>query len=311
MGRRGWVAIILLTAGLSIATVEAQLSPKPGPVPIPALQKVRDNLYVLGGGDPRVSKEFSGGNTGIFITERGVVLVDTKFAGWGQVILDKVKSVTDKPVTTIINTHTHFDHAGSNTEFPASVNFVAHENTKTYMQQTKCPPVTTCLTGANAQYLPKQTFKDTSTMFSGKDQIDLYYFGAGHTNGDIFVVFRALGVVQTGDLFQVKWLPFIDEINGGSAVAFPDTLKKAIAGIKGVDTVITGHGAVMTWQDLVDHEAILRDFVEKGRAGKKAGQMPAQLAASYKIPAKFANAGYDIVQDSAKTNFEMVYRQLP
>ena len=60
-----------------------------------------------------------GGNTAVFVTANGVVLVDTKLADWGQAILDQVKTVTDKPVTHIINTHTHGDHVGSNDFFPA------------------------------------------------------------------------------------------------------------------------------------------------------------------------------------------------
>ena len=310
MIRRGWMAALLAVGGVSMAAVGAQQSPTPATVPVPGLRKVHDTLYVMGGGDPRASKEFSGGNTSIFIAERGVVLVDTKFAGWGRAILDKVKSVTDKPVIAIINTHTHFDHAGSNAEFPASVHFVAHENTKKYMMQTSCPPVTTCLTGENAKYLPKQTFKDKLTLYSGKDQVDLYYFGPGHTNGDTFVVFPALRTIQTGDMFQVKWLPFIDDKNGGTSLHFGDTLRKVVAGVKNVDTVVTGHGAEMTWNDLREHAEILSDFADVGRAGRKAGRTPDERAKSYKLPAKYMKSGYDIAADRAQANFEMLYREL-
>jgi len=72
----------------------------------------------------------AGGNTAVFVTNDGVVVVDTKLAGWGQVLLDKIKTVTNKPVITIINTHTHGDHTGSNNMFPATVDIIAHENTK-------------------------------------------------------------------------------------------------------------------------------------------------------------------------------------
>src|SRR2546428_8096089 len=90
------------------------------------VDKLRDNLYVLRGG---------GGNTAVFITANGVVVVDTKNPGWGQPILDKIKTLTSKPVTTIINTHTHGDHVSGNVEFPATVDIVAQENTKALMQQ--------------------------------------------------------------------------------------------------------------------------------------------------------------------------------
>jgi glyoxylase-like metal-dependent hydrolase (beta-lactamase superfamily II) len=81
---------------------------------------------------------------------------------------------------------------------------------------------------------------------SGKDRIDLYYFGAGHTNGDTLVVYPALRVLQTGDLFAWKDAPFLDRSNGGSGVELPKTLAKALAGIKNVDTVLPGHSPVTT-----------------------------------------------------------------
>ena len=88
--------------------------------------KIADTLYVLKGG---------GGNTAMFLTAAGVVLVDTKLPGWGQPLLDKVKTLTDKPVTMVINTHAHYDHTNGQVEFPASVEVVAHANTKRYMEE--------------------------------------------------------------------------------------------------------------------------------------------------------------------------------
>ena len=78
-------------------------------------RRLADNLYMIQG---------QGGNTAVFIADNGVVLVDTKLANNGQAILDQVKTVTDKPITHIINTHTHGDHTGSNQFFPASVEIV-------------------------------------------------------------------------------------------------------------------------------------------------------------------------------------------
>src|SRR4029079_2209475 len=153
---------------------------------------------------------------------------------WGQAILDKVKSVTNKPITTIINTHTHGDHNGSNEFFGASVEFVAQENTKTNMEKMDA------FKGDKSVFIPKKTFKDKLTLGKGSDQIDLYYFGRAHTNGDAFVVFRALRVMDSGDALAGKTTPNIDGNNGGSAVAYGNTLAKA-ASINNVDTIITGH----------------------------------------------------------------------
>src|SRR5438552_16712321 len=78
------------------------------------IHKLKDNFYVLTSSTPGNAATFSGGNVAVFITDGGVTLVDDKLAGWGQAVLDKVKSVTSKPITRIINTHTHGDHTGNN-----------------------------------------------------------------------------------------------------------------------------------------------------------------------------------------------------
>jgi glyoxylase-like metal-dependent hydrolase (beta-lactamase superfamily II) len=94
------------------------------------VEKVRNNLYVLSGG---------GGNTAAVVTAHGVVLVDTKLPGWGRPILQSLKEITDKPVTAIINTHTHFDHVSGNVEAPATVEIVAHENAARQMREMRQP----------------------------------------------------------------------------------------------------------------------------------------------------------------------------
>ena len=136
-----------------------------------------------------------GGNTAAFITDAGVVLVDTKLANWGPAILDKVKTVTNKPVTTIINTHTHGDHNGSNEFFGTTVEIVAQENTKANMEKMDA------FKGDKSVFLPKKTYKDKLTIGKGKEEIDLFYFGPAHTNGDAWVVFKALRVLHSGDAF--------------------------------------------------------------------------------------------------------------
>src|SRR6476660_6407369 len=174
--RRALVLGVLIGVGaLSLAAAAYQAQPQ-GPRVV-EVEKLKDNLFMLKGG---------GGNTAVFVTASGVVVVDTKNPGWGQPILDKIKEITDKPVTMIINTHTHADHVSGNVEFPATVDIVTQENTKTNMQ--KLPIFTT----SNGVGLPKRTFKDRMTIGKGADQIDLFYFGPGHTNGDAWVSFPAL-----------------------------------------------------------------------------------------------------------------------
>jgi cyclase len=273
------VAVGALSIGLAAMpelTLTAGQQPPTAPRVIDIV-KLKDNLYVLTSSTPGNPATFSGGNVAVFVTDGGVTLVDTKLAGWGQAVLDKVKSVTTKPVTTIINTHTHGDHTGNDGFFGATVEIVAHENTKTNMEKMDA------FKGDNSKFLPAKTYKDKMSLGSGKDKIDLYYFGAGHTSGDTFVVFPALRVLHTGDMFAWKDAPLCDRNNGGSCVAFPRTLQKVIATIKDVDTVIPGHSPMQTPKDLQDYQRFTADLLSHATNEMKAGRSVDDAVASFKV----------------------------
>ena len=312
--RRGSALVTLVMVGaLSLAVRAYQQPPARGAAPPQAppakvvdVEKLRDNLFILKGG---------GGNTAVFVATNGVVVVDTKIPGWGQPLLDKIKELTNKPVTTIINTHTHFDHVSGNVEFPATVEVIVQENTKANMAVMRTPTgvapqePANIFAANNGRGLPKRTFKDKMSIGKGNDRIDLFYFGRGHTNGDAWVVFPALRVMHAGDIFSGKNLPLLDANNGGSGLLIGDTLAKAADGVKNVDTIITGHSATMTMSDLREYAQFNRDFLADVRAAKKAGQSADEVAGNWKIPAKYA--AYAAPQAARlKANVQIVFDEL-
>jgi cyclase len=266
--------------------------------PVGTIQKVADRLYMIPG---------AGGNSAVFITGEGVVLVDTKLANNGQAILDQIKTVTNKPVTYIINTHTHGDHTGSNQFFPASVEIITQENTKTNMEK-----MDVFKDQANKNGLPDRTFKDRMKLFKGTDEIDLYYFGAAHTNGDAFVVFPAVRSMHSGDAFATKGQPLIDTMNGGSGLAYPETLKKAVSTIKNVDSVITGHTTTgpLKWQELVDYAEFNRLFLEHARQSLAAGKTAEQAMSDFKLPDKFKDYNLQGGRGGPGGNFNIIFQEL-
>lgn len=301
MTTRVWILAAVAAAGLgsmAVAAAQAPAAPK-----VVTVDKVRDTLYVLKGG---------GGNTALFLTAKGAVVVDTKLPGWGQPLLDAVRTVTDKPVTMVINTHTHYDHTNGQVEFPASVEVVAHENTKRYMQESnpvyglQSGPQPNIFTANGGRGMASRTFRDTLTINSGADRIDLHYFGRAHTGGDTYVVFPALGVMHVGDTFPTRDLPIMDINNGGSGVAFADTLTKAAA-VPGVTTIINGHNAVtMTPADVKTYAAFIREFVSTVQAAKRAGRSVDDVVATWKTPAAYA--GYNAPQPArVKADAEVIF----
>jgi glyoxylase-like metal-dependent hydrolase (beta-lactamase superfamily II) len=272
--------VILLGALVAVGSLSlaaAQPPAQPAGPHVIDIEKLKDNLYVLTSSSPANRATFSGGNVAVFITDNGVTLVDDKLAGWGQALLDKVKSVTTKPITRIINTHTHGDHTGNNNFFGASVEIVAHENTKTNMQKMDA------FKGENAKYLPGKTYTDKMTLGSGKDRIDLYYFGAGHTSGDTFVVFPQLRILHTGDMFAWKDGPLCDRANGGSCVSFPRTLERVVSEIKNVDVVIPGHSPMMTPKDVQEYQKFTADLLAYATDQMNAGKSVEDATAGFKV----------------------------
>ncbi len=277
---------------------------------------IGDNLYMLANA-ASVQGMGGGGNTAIFVTGDGVTLVDTKIKGYGQDILAHVREITDKPITTIINTHTHWDHTGSNNEFPDTVNFVVHENTRKHLASDQCDDgsgfdggsIKNCneFKGANARFLPKTTYSDTLTLGSGADRIDMYHFGRGHTDGDTFVVFRAARAMHTGDMFQRLAVPFIDVPNSnGSATEFGDTLQKAVAGISNIDTVIPGHNPTpVTWNDFVNFSGFYNDIVTKTQQGKAAGRSVDEIIASYSVPSQYSE--FAAPENGLRRNVQFIF----
>ena len=273
---------------------------------------VRDTLYHLGDG---------GANALALIDEinGGVVLVGTKLPDWGQPVLDAVYQVTDLPVTTIISPHADADHTGSNGEFPDVVEIIAHENTRANMARMEL--------FAGGPGLPTTTFTDRFALLEDLDRIELYHFGPAHTDGDVVVVFPEKRTAYLGDLFPDKAAPVIDTANGGSGVAFPETLAKAVAAIDGIDRVITGHGPIpttyagrgrrdrgarrawtgwMTWDGLAEYADFNRDFLAAVQAAYEAGRSVDEAAANLDLPERYADYG----MEQARANVEAIYNEL-
>ena len=292
MKRTVVLGVILVTGALAMVAAQGQQEPSAAAIKSFTIEKVKDDLYVIGGSGAGDMEAFSGGNTAVYIGETGVTLVDTKLPGFGPMLLEKVKSVTDKPIVRIINTHAHGDHSGGNAFFAAPVEIVVHENARANMNKQR----------------QTRTYQDRLSIGTGRDQVVLYHFGRGHTNGDTFVVFPAARTMHAGDMFAWKDLPFVDDRIGGSVIEQPDSLARAVATIQDVDTVIPGHIPPTTWNEFREYVEFTRDFVQYAEAAQKAGKSVDQAAKEYRVPDRFK--GYTASNVGPDTNLKIAYNEL-
>lgn len=215
-------AALLLLAGTWI--VRAQQAAVPN-----KLEKIKDDLYVISG---------DGGNVTVYLTNEGVILVDAKFERNHDDIMDKVKSLTDKPIKYVISTHPHGDHTGGNEKMRPFAVLVGQRNLRADMIEQKLP-------GA-----PAVTFTDEMTINLGGKEVVVRHFSPGHTNGDSVVYFPALKVVAMGDMFNTGTFGVhVDYKSGGSIIEWTKTFDGTLKW--DFDTVIPGHGPMATRNDLI------------------------------------------------------------
>lgn len=195
-----------------------------------------------------------GGNVGVLVTSEGVAVVDTMtFVRQGEAVRREVRALTEQPVVAVLNTHYHMDHTHGNPAFPVGTKVVSTGKTLQHLHELDAD----WWKGRPAQdLLPNDTFDgDMKQMQLGGKTIRSYYFGRGHTDGDMVVLFVEDRVIHTGDLFSNGHYPNIDLAAGGSVKLWPATLDKVLA--LPFDAVIPGHGPPTTRRQL-EH---FRDFL--------------------------------------------------
>tara|TARA_B100000900_G_C20560896_1_gene708850 strand:+ start:248 stop:1186 length:939 start_codon:yes stop_codon:yes gene_type:complete len=229
------------------------------------------------------------GNIGVFISDKGLVLVDDQWEIIEDLILETIKSISKKEVSFIINTHFHYDHVDGNKAFgKKGIPIVSHENvrkrlkrkTKLYghpqhnynMVQDKYPDYA----------LPSTVYNSTMKIYIDDEEIQFSNFGPGHTDGDTIVFFKKNNVIHAGDSFVTYGYPFVDLNNGGSFKGFINILSQIIAISNGQTKIIPGHGPVCDINDVITLKNILQEHYEITEKGYTEGLSVEQIMAEIK-----------------------------
>jgi cyclase len=231
--------------------------------------KVAGQVYVI----EDATAEFSGGNIGVSVGPDGIVLIDDKFAPLAPKIEAALKSISDKPVRFIINTHFHGDHTDGNAVFGPKTIVIAHDNTRKRMAAgggKEDPP-------APAAALPIITFDDKLSVHLNGEDIRAVHMPSAHTDTDVVIFFPTSNVVHFGDEFFNGIFPFIDTEGGGSVKGLIANLTKLLPQLPPGAKLIPGHGPVATAKELRAFLTMLEQTTAFVEAGIKAGKTVDQL----------------------------------
>jgi cyclase len=236
--------------------------------------KFRDGIYLV--------RSVGSGNITVFISDDAVLLVDSKLTNEFDKAAALIRTVTDKPIRYLINTHFHPDHTGGNAGFAAlGAAIIATVNTRARLAKTQ------------QLGLPVITFDDHMDVYFGGKTLKLYYFGRGHTDGDLVIYIPEEKLILPGDLFA-GWGPsirLIDYNGGGSLAQWPATLDKVMA--LPFDTVIPGHSGVTDRAHMQAYLDENRKMLELIRMLKKGGRTPMEITTAVQM--EFGNMAFVVL----------------
>jgi cyclase len=242
---------IILAAILSFSAFSQQQETPPITV-----EKISDNLFQLLGG--------RGANGGFYIGENEVLVIDAKMDKESvEGIFNAIQGFTKKPVRFLINTHADGDHVNGNAFFPKDVTIIAHENCrKEFFHAGRDGSASRWENEELLPFVPQVTFNDKMQLHMGNQIVELYYFGVGHTTGDIVVYFPKEKTAFIGDQVFKGRPQLIHSYKGGNSFEHVKTVEKMLQTLGAVQ-FCSGHADMMTREDIEQHLDAMKKFQQK------------------------------------------------
>ena len=268
--RRTLLAVSLTILGTVGAATQTQNLAK---VEVHVLH-VQGNVYMLAG---------AGGNITVQIGDDGVLLVDTSYEQMSPKVVAAIRTLSNKPIRYIINTHVHEDHIGGNAPIAklgatiaggnmglganTGAAIIAHENVLNRMSA----PTGQQATSPSAAWPTDTYFTKKKELFFNGEAIEIIHQPSAHTDGDSIIFFRRSDVVSAGDLFLTTAFPVIDLQRGGNIHGIVEALNHILDITipkdkqEGGTYVIPGHGRLCDEADVLEYRdmvTIVRDRIQ-------------------------------------------------
>ncbi|MEP6848053.1 MAG: MBL fold metallo-hydrolase [Acidobacteriota bacterium] len=264
---------------LCVTTLFAQDKPANPPEISVRIIKAAGNVYFLDCVDG-----FGGGNVAASIGDDGILIVDDMYAAMGPKLLAALKTISDKPVRIVLNTHFHGDHIQGNKNFQKTSVIIAHENVRKRLlvANTSAKPT--------LDMLPAVTYSDRLTINFNGEEVQIVHFPNGHTDGDSVIYFTESKVLHLGDMFFFEMFPAVYAEGGGNIRQLVVNLDTIIADFPADAKVVPGHGNLATMQDLKNYVAMLKSSIAIVDSAMKQGKTLEQATAE-KVLAKYDTLG--------------------
>jgi len=253
-------------------------------------KKISNNLYEILGG--------RGTQMGAYIGDNGVLLIDAKMdKNSVDQVIQGIKEITDKPIKYLVNTHSDGDHVVGNQYFPKTVTFVAQENCRKdlFLPDRRGNPSE--LTKPElSPFVPSMTFRDKMNIHLGSKQVQLWYFGVGHTTGDIVIYFPEEKTAFIGDQIFLNRPQLIHSYKGGNSFEHVNTLTKILETIN-AEKFCSGHS------EMADRTAIKRHIIQMKKRQEKVEALIKEGKNLEQVKAEFEQAEGRLI--------ESIYNEVP
>lgn len=250
---------------LCASTLTAQDKTTAPPISV-KITKAAGNVYFL-----ETVDGFGGGNVAASIGDDGILLVDDMYAAMTPKLMAALKTISDKPVRIVLNSHFHGDHIQGNSNFQRSSIIIAHENVRMRLIANNKESAPTL------EMLPMVTFADRISIYFNGEEVQMIHYANGHTDSDSVIYFTKSKVLHLGDMFFFEMFPAVYAEGGGNIKELVRSLDKIVADIPADARVVPGHGRLATIQDLKSYIAMLKETIgiveSKIKEGKTLEQM--------------------------------------
>jgi glyoxylase-like metal-dependent hydrolase (beta-lactamase superfamily II) len=196
-------------------------------------------------------------------------------------VIEGIGQITDKPIKYLVSTHSDGDHVTGNRYFPQTVTFVAHENCrKDFFGPGRGGSPPEWNKPELSPFVPSLTFRDRMDIYLGSKKVELWYFGVGHTTGDIVLYLPEEKTAFVGDQIFLARPQLIHAHKSGNSFEHVQTLTRMLEAID-AERFCSGHSEMTDRDGIRNHIARMKKRQEKVKALVEKGKSIEEIKSEF------------------------------